>query len=75
MSPEDWSAFERLTQAEKVIKALETLVAECEGKGLEPFVARIKSCIEQCQSDYVALQRALYQKGVAKPRKPDGTTH
>lgn len=75
MSPEDQSAFERLTQAERVIKALETLVEECDGKGLDPFVTRIKSCIDQCQSDYVALHRQLYRKGASADRKPPGTKH
>jgi hypothetical protein len=75
MSPEDQSAFERLAQAEKVIKLLETLVAECDGQGIDPIVARIKSCIELCQSDYVALQRDLYRQSSNGGRRPPRTKH
>lgn len=75
MSPEDQSAFEQLTQAEKLIKALETLVKECDGQGLDPFVVRLKTCIEQCQIDYVSLQRQLYLKSDADHGKPPKTKH
>jgi len=75
MSLDDQAEFERLAKAERVIKALETLVEECEGKGLDPFVARIKSCIKQCQNDYVALHRALYRKSAGTPAKPSSTKH
>ncbi len=75
MSPEDESAFEKLSKAEKVIKALETLAKECTGEGLDPFADRIKACVSLCQADYVSLQRALYQKGIGRTPKPPGTTH
>lgn len=72
MSPEDELAFERLSKAEKVIKALEALAKECMGEGLDPFAERIRACVVQCQNDYVALHRTLYRKGGGNP---PGTTH
>lgn len=75
MSPEDELAFEKLSRAEKIIKALEILARECVGEGLDPFADRIKACIVLCQNDYVALQRALFRQGAGKPPKPPGTTH
>ena len=72
MSPKEESAFERLSKAEKVIKALEALAKECVGEGLDPFAARINDCITKCQDDYVALHRTLYQQGSGKP---PGTKH
>ncbi len=75
MSPEDEIAFEHLSKAEKVIKALETLASECVGEGLDPFADRIKDCVKLCQNDYVALQRKLYKATKGHPRKPGGTTH
>ncbi len=67
MSPEDESAFEKLSKAEKVIKALETLAKECTGEGLDPFADRIKACVSLCQADYVSLQRALFKRSIEKP--------
>lgn len=75
MSPEDESAFEKLSKAERVIKALETLVNECVGEGLDPFADRINACIAHCQDDYVSMQRRLYRQTAGKPPKPSGTTH
>jgi hypothetical protein len=75
MSPEDEFAFETLSKAEKVIKALETLARECTAEGLDPFADRIKDCVTHCQNDYVSLQRELYQRSAGKPPKPRGTTH
>ncbi len=75
MSPEDESAFEQLSKAERVIKALETLAKECTGEGLDPFADRIATCIAHCQDDYVAMQRRLYKRTAGKPPKPSGTKH
>ena len=72
MSPKDEFAFERLSKAEKVIKALEALARECTGEGLDPFADRIRACVMHCQNDYVALHRALYKQGSGKP---PGSTH
>lgn len=75
MSPEDESEFEKLSKAEKIILALETLANECSAEGLDPFAERIRACIVHCQNDYVTLQRALYRKGGGAPAKPPGTKH
>lgn len=75
MSPEDELAFEKLSKAEKVIKALETLATECVGEGLDSFADRLKDCVSLCQSDYVALQRKQYQERDRKSGKPGGTKH
>ena len=75
MSPEDEFEFEKLSKAEKVIKALETLADECVAEGLDPFAKRIKDCVVLCQNDYVSMQRALYKQNAVKPPKPSGTTH
>lgn len=75
MSPEDELAFEKLSKAEKVIKALETLATECVGESLDSFADRIKDCVALCQNDYVTLQRDLYQRSTRRPPKSPGTTH
>jgi len=75
MPPEDEFAFERLSEAEKIIKALETIAKESEGRGLDPFVKRIRECIKRCQADYVSLHRAIYSASVKPPKVPPGKRH
>lgn len=75
MPREDRTAFESLVQAERIIQALEIIVQESEGKGLDPFIAHLKVCIDKCQADYLARQRKIYRDSTRKPPKPPGTEH
>lgn len=74
MLPDDDENASRLMDAEKVIRALEALAAECEGRQLGMFANRIRLCVVKCQSDYVVLQRRAFAARAKKRRSPP-TTH
>jgi hypothetical protein len=75
MSPEQNGTPAELSDAERVIRALEVLVAECEARQLTGFAKRIRLCTTKCQADYVALQRREFAARNRKGRKPPPTAH
>jgi hypothetical protein len=65
----------RLADSERIIRALEALVAECESRGLDRLRVRINDCVSKCQNDYLAEQRRLYNRARSKPKAPPSTQH
>lgn len=75
MSPENEDPPVDMSDAEKVIRALEALVAECDARQLTGFSKRIQSCLSKCQTDYIVLQRRRFALRVTKTRKTKGKLH
>ena len=70
MSPENEDPPVDMSDAEKVIRALEALVAECDARQLTGFSKRIQLCLSKCQADYIIVQRRQFAERMKKARKP-----
>lgn len=75
MSPDNEDPPVDMSDAEKVIRALEALVAECDARQLIGFSKRIQLCLSKCQTDYIVLQRRRFAERIRQSRKPPDKMH